>query len=831
MKKALIIFVFIFLLLFVSCNKKISDNNSDSKLDTNSEISDNEEDKPDIPKDEIYYNIIFTGFNGEVLKEERVKEKSSATPPDVPVIKYYTFSSWDKDYTSVSSDMIINAVYELTNDTFLINYDVDDNYLSYQSKEELVYGFLNDFYDFVKPKESKVAFLYGINDSDPSYSNYFGGSLSNQNYLIKDNNLDLDDDAYFFNSSLYKNKWIKLGEYVRDNVCKLNQRFGYPSVTYTHGALDFKRYITSDPDKYLSTYGGEESFYGFPKITIDLPKEYKAGKSLELPNLFSLYFTGWELDGSIISSIPSDILGDVTLKASFTDIIKYRVSFNTGTDIKIDDLIISSGDSVNLPNITFSNWEFLGWYLDYNKQDDELIFNYNTSITLNARWYKPDEVNYSFLTYNDKVITYKGDLVAVEIPDRYEEHDEMRAAWVSSMIGSFSPTYEKEIMKDELTKVLDLFSLYHMNTMIFHLRTHNNAFYQTKLAPIKEEYGDYESFNDFDYLAWLIDECHKRNIEFHAWLNPYRINLSGLDTNITKEDIALRYKNYPLNPASDPANILITYSDENSRGAILNPAKESVINHVRLVVLELLCRYDIDGIHFDDYFYQRLSFEKNLTLEDDQIDYEKYISESDTSYSIDNEKDKENWRRDNVNRLICLLHDDITKYNKENGKHVVFGISPTGVYKSGDGSKYGGSFTTSGGHYGRFTFSDSVKWIDEGWIDYIMPQCYTSFDNPSYYFQEITSWWNEVVRGTNVKLYIGIGLHKALDKTYTYSWHNEEDELINQLLYLNTLDNVCGVSLFSFTSFKTIYCDSNNISYNALIKLKDELWTETVKIK
>ena len=184
----------------------------------------------------------------------------------------------------------------------------------------------------------------------------------------------------------------------------------------------------------------------------------------------------------------------------------------------------------------------------------------------------------------------------------------------------------------------------------------------------------------------------------------------------------------------------------------------------------------------------------------------------------------------NVDNLIKKIHLSLEEYNNKNNKNVEFGISPTGVYKSGDGSIESGSNTTTPGHYAGKLFCDTVKWINENWIDYIMPQCYYSFDYINNSFHEMASWWNKVVEGTNVSLYIGIGLHNSISGTYEYSWAKEENELINQLLYLNTLKNVKGVSLFSFTSMMNIYNDLDSISYNAFIKLKNEMWLHKVKV-
>ena len=393
---------------------------------------------------------------------------------------------------------------------------------------------------------------------------------------------------------------------------------------------------------------------------------------------------------------------------------------------------------------------------------------------------------------------------------------------------SFTPSPIESVMKNELMGLLDLMEYYNLNCVFFHLRTHNNAFYKTDLAPIKEEYGNFE---DFYYLPWFIDECHKRGIEFHAWLNPYRIYLSGLSLDATCEDVAKEYENYPKNPASNPENILLTYATDNkSRGAILNPAKPLVQEYITNVCMELIENYDIDGIHFDDYFYAKQGLTTDILLDPDQIDYLKYIETNATSFKADNKDDKKEWRRLNVSNLIYKLSNAFDDYYIRTNKKITFGISPTGVYKSGDGSVESGSYTTGGGHYGDYLYADTYKWAKNGWIDYIMPHLYESFTHPNSVFVEKAIWWNKAMEGLNCKLYFGVGISKVESNDFEYSWHTEEDELINQLLYFTTLENVKGVSLYSIKQFRTAHNNEDNIAHKALVKLKEEYWTKKVKI-
>lgn len=729
------------------------------------------------------------------------------------------------DFNSpIYSSLILESKYLSVEENYHVKYVIDNQYKYYQSKEEMVLDFLYDFYDFISPMESLKTFIYGSNNNG-TWVNYIGGSEGYYNYLIFNNDIDALNDDYFFNSSKYKDKWYNLSSYMKNEICKNNKRFGYKDIKYNYGALDFKRYILNDPDEYISTYGGNDIFYNFPNRFLDIVKSYTYTSddiSLYIPD--TMYFDGWYLDENFndgpYTKIESGSYGDKTFYAKIKESIKYTISF----DYEIENLIVEEGMLVTLPTIQKEGYIFDGWYLDYEKMNDEFIYNYKCSINLKPKFKSIDGINYDYLKYDGNVITYRNEYVAVEIPDTYVEKEvELRACWVSSFINNFSPSTNIEKMKNELISILDFLDLYNMNCIIFHVRTHNNAFYQTLLAPIDSKYGTFDSFSEWDYLEWFIDECHKRNIEFHAWLNPYRISNSGIALDKTEKDVADKYIDYPINPACNPENILLTYLND-SYGAILDPCKQEVKDYIVDVCLELVNKYDVDAIHFDDYFYQKLSQSSNILEEDDQDDYEEYIINSNVSWDKNSILDKEKWRRMNVDNLIEQIHYELEIYNQKKGKNVKFGISPTGVYKSGDGSVESGSCTTASGHYGAHLYCDTVKWIQEGWIDYIMPQCYTSFDNRNFSFHEITTWWNKVVENTNVNLYIGIGLSLALTDTYTYSFMTQEDELINQLLYLNTLSNVEGVSFFSFSSMKRIYQDPTCIAYKAFIKLKEEFW-------
>lgn len=425
---------------------------------------------------------------------------------------------------------------------------------------------------------------------------------------------------------------------------------------------------------------------------------------------------------------------------------------------------------------------------------------------------------------------YRGTDIVVEFPEKYVSKEyEFRGAWVTPICNDFKPSPIKEEMMDELNAVIKKLKEYHMNSVIFHVRVYNNSLYNSNRAPIDKRFGD---FKEWDYLKWFIDECHKNNIEFHAWLNPYRIKAYGYPSDVKVEDIANDYKDYPLNPASDKDNILLTYRPDGTHGAVLNPCKEVVMKHIIDVCMELINNYDIDGIHFDDYFYAQMSPNIDVLTEADQADYELFIdSNENCAYKKDSSEDKKNWRRDNVNKFIYDLHCEIDKFNKENkeNRYVQFGISPTGIYKNGDGSVEKGSNTSGQAHYESYLFCDSMKWVENEWIDYIIPQSYWAFGHPVASYADVSEWWNKALEGKKTRLYLGMGIYMSHNPN-SYSWALENNyEASDQVLYNCKLKNVLGTCIFAFSDIYFLEKE-DTCSYNGLKRIKEEYWTSDVLV-
>ena len=380
-------------------------------------------------------------------------------------------------------------------------------------------------------------------------------------------------------------------------------------------------------------------------------------------------------------------------------------------------------------------------------------------------------------------VTYRNSSTVVEIPNVYElKGTEFRGAWVTPFVGDMSGFSNETAWRKEVAEVIEIFKHYNLNAMIFHVRTHNNALYKSKLNPVATWFSS-ANFDVFDPLEYLIEECHKAGIEFHAWMNPYRISTSTTDVNeASKTGQNLGAALPSTNIANDPSKLI-----SGSSGVILNPGLPEVRNFIVDTCMEVIENYDVDAIHFDDYFY--------IKNADDASTRAKYNTKGLSTAD---------WRREQVNLFIEQLHNAMTEYNQANNKAVQLGISPSGIYKNGNGSVSSGSNTAGFAHYGDYLYSDTYKWAKEGWIDYLLPQTYWAFEHSSAGYANVMDWWNEAFAGLDCLLYSGIGYYMS-DSTGNASWSTNMNELTNQLKYLTKLPNASGYSLYSFKYMRSAY--------------------------
>ena len=407
----------------------------------------------------------------------------------------------------------------------------------------------------------------------------------------------------------------------------------------------------------------------------------------------------------------------------------------------------------------------------------------------------------------------------------FENNQNLRAVWITPVTGELSSFTTEVAFKNQMNDMLDVLENYHINTLIFHIRTHNNALYESELNP-KASWFENVNFTNFDPLLWLIEKTQSRGIEFHAWLNPYRYSTSYRSEAIPTE-----------NPASNPLNILT--NPENSALSILNPGIPEVRDFIVDTVLEIINKYPVDAIHFDDYFYTNLgangsvSGANTILDEPDQQTFETYGG----GYNTSSASSKADWRRNQVNLMIESVSTAIRNYNQNHDTYIQFGISPTGIYKNGNGIVTydqnrkpitNGSQTSGQTHHSSYLFSDSLHWISEGWLDYIAPQSYWAIDHSVAGYHRVMGWWNDVVKYLPVNLYSGIGIYMADESSNTFGWKTNVNELNDQLDYLNLLEHTNGFSIYSYKHLKQHYLNQNIMSVTQIKNASDHF--ETIEV-
>ncbi len=366
------------------------------------------------------------------------------------------------------------------------------------------------------------------------------------------------------------------------------------------------------------------------------------------------------------------------------------------------------------------------------------------------------------------------------------KEEEFRGVWVSPLVTDYLGYLSETQFKSELNTIFDNMEYFNMNSIVFHVRIMNDAFYPS----IYSNYSRYhQGVKTFDPLAWAIEEAHNRGIEFHAWLNPYRIQNAGASSEAERK--ALAAKHPALNAASDYRNILGTDSQ-----AILNPGSPAVREFLLNVCEELVTNYDVDAIHFDDYFYIA-GIGQDAATALDRAEYELYNP---------NNLSLENWRREQVDIFIQDLRSLLNNYNLYNGKAIQLGISPSGIYRNGNGQitydAYGnaitnGSDTRGFSHYDYYLYADTLKWANEGWIDYLIPQSYWSFTQTNVEFPKVMGWWDAALKYKKCKVYSGMGLYMT-----SYSWANKQQEAHDQVAYVYNLANVGGHCIFAYQNLQ-----------------------------
>lgn len=370
---------------------------------------------------------------------------------------------------------------------------------------------------------------------------------------------------------------------------------------------------------------------------------------------------------------------------------------------------------------------------------------------------------------------------------------EQRATWMSAFVSDWPnakiTSENAEFMKNLCQKDLDSLQRSNFTTIYYHVRTMCDAMYDSKYEPwssyVSPKRGEAPVFDPF---AYLIENAHARGIEVYAWLNPYRYVNSVYSEGWGSDGGDKNYEN------SHPDWLIKwQYEDEGRTRTwtILNPALPEVKQRIVDVVADILDKYDVDGIVFDDYFYQN-----GLPDSYDASDYNAYKSSGGTLGKAD-------WRRENVNDMVRKVNDCI----KAKKPYVRFGIGPAGVACSSGivAEKYGVDPCPGSDWQYDGIYSDPLAWLSEGSIDFISPQVYWLIGYQAADFAKITPWWYKVSAKFNRHCYISQDLSNSRSQSAPFTEFSDEIDLIRS----SVEDDAPGAVYFPWKSLKSLRVREN----------------------
>ncbi len=360
----------------------------------------------------------------------------------------------------------------------------------------------------------------------------------------------------------------------------------------------------------------------------------------------------------------------------------------------------------------------------------------------------------------------------VNIPEPIYKKTEFRAVWIPSVANIVWPSKKNltaEKQQEEFSKLMDQAFDMGMNAVIVQVRPSADAFYKSTINPWSEYLtGQQGKDPGYDPLAFMIEEAHKRNLEFHAWVNPFRASNSGEDKNWAANSVVKTHPDW-----------IINYDNKKYINPGLPEARQYVVDSITEIVLN----YDVDAIHIDDYFYPYMS--GNTKFPDDNA-FNKYKAEF---------KDVKDWRRDNINSFIKSVRETLRAADP----YVKLGVSPFGIWRNTKADPTGADVSSTTSSYDS-VFADTRLWINNGWIDYITPQIYWEFGNKYAAYEKVLDFWvKEMDKNPNVHLYIGHAPYKIGTGEKNSAWQNPK-ELPNQLAYAQSFSQVNGSAFYNMNS-------------------------------
>lgn len=346
----------------------------------------------------------------------------------------------------------------------------------------------------------------------------------------------------------------------------------------------------------------------------------------------------------------------------------------------------------------------------------------------------------------------------------------LQAVWVPYMDLDVSKSENtKEAFEKKFNGIVETAKKHDINTLVVHVRSHGDALYPSKIFPTSHILTGIQGENiNFDPLKYMVETAHANNLKFHAWINPLRISSVSVPEKISDS-----------NPCK--SELFKDKLIKHQSGLIYNPACPEVRKLVCDGVKEIAENYDVDAVHFDDYFYP----EPENMISDD-VAYKNHIKNS-PSKSISNLED---WRRQNINLLIKEVHDTIKNVNS----NIEFGVSPPGNLQKC--SKTGIDINT---------------WLKENYADYLCPQLYWSLEFADMPFEKALNDWLNLTRGYPTKLYVGLALYKACTESDCGTWKNDKEILAKEIDLIQK-NSAKGLMLYSANYFEKLK-DTEEIKY------------------
>ena len=366
----------------------------------------------------------------------------------------------------------------------------------------------------------------------------------------------------------------------------------------------------------------------------------------------------------------------------------------------------------------------------------------NVTYTSNAGFTGNDTYRYSVQNINGQVSNISIVSISVltagacnptppEVEDNFPKR-ELRGAWISTVFNIDWPssrTLTTSQQQAELIRILDTLNATGINAVYLQVRPESDALYASTIEPWSYWLTNSQGTapNPFwDPLAFAVAEAHARGMELHAWLNPYRAK-----------------QGTPTLAPNHVVNVNPEWTFTAGTLTMLNPGLPMVRNYLTRIIGDIAGRYDVDGIHFDDYFYPS----SGLTNQDSDA----YANHNPTG--ITNIAD---WRRNSVNLMIAKIYDTLSVINAAGNRNVIFGVSPFGIWKSGTPPGITGNSSFSA------MFCDPIAWLQAGKVDYLAPQLYWKISGPQDY-NALSKWWNDQGVAHNRYIYPGLAVYRMAD--------------------------------------------------------------------